>query len=399
MSAMALIPVAVDITTSMVAVVTVLAAIVFSLATLARPSRATVTWGAAFGLGVLGAYLWLAGHQTGEPAFRGAASGLLLSFEPLVWIGLRMHRGRRTPWWPVAVFTVVPPTLLVLTAGSPWYLLSFHTVFLASGVFAALVAFELWRGRPVARDIVMPLALASCGLFLVALSSAVAAMLTDPADTETQLSALRGMNAVGTLVVSTCAAFTLVLMVRAEGIAPVDSEAAILSIRRRLEKAHAQNEQSWSILDVRLDDPAELRDASTGSAFALIVNRFHDDIQEALPAAADAVRIDDDRAIVLIRGSEEAVQSHIREILTRVAIIHRDESVNGIGASASIGWAMAAVLGFEYDALIAAAGLAAERARAGGGDRWNRATTLDVPVTELRAASSGPPARRTTLER
>lgn len=398
MSAMALVPVAVDVTTGMVAVVTILAALVFGLATLARPSRATVTWGAAFGLGVLGAYLWLAGQQTGEQALRGAASGLLLSFEPLVWIGLRMHHGRRTPWWPVAVFAAAAPMALVVTAGSPWYLLAFHSVFLASGIFAALVAFELWRGKPTARDIMMPLGLASCGLFLVAVSSGASALLTDAANTAAQLSALRGMNAVGTLVVSTCAAFTLILMVRAEGIAPADIEAAIGGVRRRLQKAQAQNEQSWSILDVRLDDPADLREASTGSAFAMIADRFHEDVQEALPAAADAVRVDDARAIVLVRGSEEVVQSHIRDILNRVSIIERDAPVHGIRASASIGWALVTVLGFDYDALITGAGAAAVRAREGGGDRWNRATARDAPASEFQAVSSGPPSARTTLE-
>lgn len=399
MSEMALVPVAVDVTTSMVAVVTVLAALVFGLATLARPSRATVTWGAAFGLGVLGAYLWLAGQQTGEQALRGAASGLLLSFEPIVWIGLRMHRGRHAPWWPVAVFAAVAPTLLVVTAHTPWYLLAFHIIFVVSGIFAALVAYELWRGRPSARDIVMPLALASCALFLVAVSSGASALLTDVPNTEAQLGALRGMNAVGTLVVSTCAAFTLILMVRAEGVAPADSTAAINGVRRRLRKAQAQNEQSWSVLDVRLDDPADLREASSGSAFALIADRFHEDVQEALPAAADAVRIDDARAMVVIRGSEETVQFHIRDILNRVSIIERDAPVNGIRASASIGWALVTVLGYEYDALATGAAAAAARAREAGGDRWNRATALDVPAVELQAASSRPPAPRTTLER
>lgn len=398
MRAMPLVPVTIDVTTSMVAVVTVLAALVFGLATLARPSRATVTWGAAFGLGVLGAYLWLAGQQTGEQALRGAASGLLLSFEPLVWIGLRMHRGLRTRWWPIAVFAAAAPTVLVLTAGSPWYLPTFQVVFLASGVFGALVALELWRGGLAARDITMPLALASCALFIVAVSSGVSAMMTDASNTAAQLSALRGMNAVGTLVVSTCAAFTLVLLVRAEGVAPGGKAALIGGLRRRLEKAEAQNELSWSILDVRLDDPADLREASTGSAFAMIADRFHDDVQEALPAASDVVRLDDARALVLIRGSEETVQSHLRDILTQVSVIERDAPVHGIRASASIGWALVTVLGFDFDALVAGAAAAAVRARDGGGDRWDRATALDVQASELQAVASGPPVARTTLE-
>ncbi|WP_435743113.1 hypothetical protein [Microbacterium sp. PMB16] len=399
MNTLAVVPVQVDITTSMVAVVTVLATLVLSLGTLARPSRATVVWGAAFALGVLGAYLWLAGNQTDEPVLRGAASGLLLCFEPLVWLGLRMRLGRRVVWWPVVVFLPVAPGLLVATAGTPWYLPAFHAIFLGSAFFAALVAYELLRRRPTALDVVLPLALASCAFVVVAVASAVFALLSGGESTGAQLSALRGMNAVGTLVVSTCAAFTLVLMVRAEASALSDVEGATQRARRRLEKAHAQNEQIWSILDVRLDDPADLREASTGSTFALIVDRFHADVEEALPASADAVRIDDSRAVVIIRGSEEAVQFHIREILNRISVIQRDAPVDGIRSSASIGWATVAVLGYDYDTLVAAAAEAAVRARADGGDRWDRATTRDAPVTELAAASSTSPVGPTTLER
>ncbi|QNA92010.1 MULTISPECIES: hypothetical protein [unclassified Microbacterium] len=372
-----LVPVSVDVTTSMVAVVTVLTALVVGLATLARPSRATITWGAAFGLGMLGAYLWLAGQQTQEQALRAAASALLLCFEPLVWIGLRMHFGRRVSWWTVIPFLVVAPTLLVATAETAWYLPSFHIVFLGSGVFGALVAYELLRVRAAVRDIVLPLALASCGLVIVAVVSAVSALIAGDAGTDAQLSALRGMNAVGTLVVSTCAAFTLVLMVRGEE-KRVDAGDAAERARRRLRKAESQNDQPWSVLDIRLDDPADLREASTGAAYTLIIDRFHEDIREALPASADADRVEDGRAIVVIRGSDESVRHHLRAILTRISIIDRDTTVTGIRASASIGWATVSVVGFDYDALVAAAGRAAARARAAGGDQWKRATALDL---------------------
>lgn len=399
MSAAPLVHVHVDIMTSMVAVVTVLAALVFTLATLARPSRATVTWGAAFGLGVLGAYLWLAGNQTGEAVLRAAASGILLCFEPLVWIGLRMHLGRRAPWWLVSAFMLAAPTLLVATAGTPWYMLSFHVVFLGSGVFAGMVAYELFRRQPATRDILLPLGLASCALLVVAIVSAVSTLLSDGASTAEQLDALRGVNSVGTLVVSICAAFTLVLLVRGEATAPADIDAAIDRSRRRLRKAREQHEQVWSLLDVRLDDPADLREVSTGAAFALIADRFHDDIQEALPAAADAFRVEDARAIVVIRGSEAEVQSCMRDILTRVSIIDRDAPVHGIRASASIGWAPVAAIGYDYDALVTAAGTAAVRARAAGGDRWKRATAADVTPLDAEAASSRSSAGATTLER
>ncbi|MEU4016752.1 hypothetical protein AB0E56_15930 [Microbacterium sp. NPDC028030] len=372
-----LVPVSVDITTSMVAVVTVLTALVVGLATLARPSRATVTWGVAFGLGMLGAYLWLAGQQTQEQALRAAASALLLCFEPLVWIGLRMHFGRRASWWTVIPFLVVAPTLLVATAETSWYLPSFHVVFLGSAIYGGLVAYELLRVRAAVRDIVLPLALASCGLVIVAVVSAASALIAGDAGTDAQLSALRGMNAVGTLVVSTCAAFTLVLMVRGEE-KRVHAGDAAERARRRLRKAESQNDQPWSVLDIRLDDPADLREASTGAAYALIIERFHEDIREALPASADADRVEDGRAIVVIRGGDESVRHHLRAILSRISTIDRDATVTGIRASASIGWATASVVGFDYDALVAAAGRAAARARAAGGDQWKRATVLDL---------------------
>ncbi|MFP3821475.1 hypothetical protein SB658_22530, partial [Bacillus sp. SIMBA_008] len=115
--------------------------------------------------------------------------------------------------------------------------------------------------------------------------------------------------------------------------------------------------------------------ASTGSTFAMIADRFHDDIQDALPAAADAIRIDDTRAIVIIRGSEEAVRFHMRAILTRISTIERGVPIDGIRASASIGWATVASTGYDYDELAAAAGAAAVRARAAGGDRWKLSTS------------------------
>lgn len=372
-----LVPVNVDITTSMVAVVTVLTVMVVGLGTLARPSRATVAWGGAFGLGMLGAYLWLAGQQTDIAMLRGAASALLLCFEPLVWIGLRFHFGRRARRWPIVLFVLAAPTLLVATAGTGWYMPAFQLVFLSSAVFAGLVAYELLRDGSAVRDIVLPLALASCGFVVVALVSAATALISGGAGTEAQLSALRGLNAVGTVVVSTCAAFTLVLLVRSEQ-KKDDAGDIAERARRRLRKAEAQSDQPWSILDIRLDDPADLREASTGAAFALIVDRFHQDIEETLPASADADRVADGRAMVIIRGSDESVRHHLREILTRISVIDTETAVMGIRSSASIGWATASVFGYDYDALVTAAGSAADRARAAGGDQWKRATVADL---------------------
>ncbi|MBT9354943.1 hypothetical protein KBY54_25630, partial [Salmonella enterica subsp. enterica serovar Typhimurium] len=77
---------------------------------------------------------------------RAAASAIVVSFVPLVWIGVRMHFGRSAPWTPVVLALVGVPTALILTADTRWYLPVFHVVFLAMGVFAGLLAWELLRG-------------------------------------------------------------------------------------------------------------------------------------------------------------------------------------------------------------------------------------------------------------
>ncbi|MFF5625619.1 hypothetical protein ACFY5A_09655 [Microbacterium sp. NPDC012755] len=364
--------ISVDVMTSMVAVVTVVTVVVIGLATLARPSRATITWGAAFALGMLGTYLWVAGLQLHEPRLTAGASGLLLCFEPLLWLGLRMHRGARTLWWPLLAFMVLIPTVLVLAAGTPAFQVTFRLSFLSASVFAGLVAWELIRLKTVSRDITMPLLLAACSFVVVAIAGAVSVLLDNGVSSDEQLSVLRGVNSVGTVVTSICAAFTLVLLVRSDRVAPATGDAAARAARR-LRKAQAQNDNAWSVLDVRLDDPLDLREASTSTGYAAIVERFHSDIEEVLPASADADRVDDSRSIIVIRGSEEEIRHHIRALLQRISAIEHDAGASGIRVSASIGWASASAWGHDYDALAAAAGTASASARADGGDRWRRA--------------------------
>lgn len=364
--------ISVDVMTSMVAVVTVVTVVVIGLATLARPSRATITWGAAFALGMLGTYLWVGGLQLHEPRLTAGASGLLLCFEPLLWLGLRMHRGARPLWWPSLGFMVLIPTVLVLAAGTPAFQVTFRLSFLSASVFAGLVAWELIRLKTVSRDITMPLLLAACSFVVVAIAGAVSVLLDNGVSSDEQLSVLRGVNSVGTVVTSICAAFTLVLLVRSDRVAPATGDAAARAARR-LRKAQAQNDNAWSVLDVRLDDPLDLREASTSTGYAAIVERFHSDIEEVLPASADADRVDDSHSIIVIRGSEEEIRHHIRALLQRISAIEHDAGASGIRVSASIGWASASAWGHDYDALAAAAGTASASARADGGDRWKRA--------------------------
>ncbi|WP_404472990.1 hypothetical protein [Microbacterium aerolatum] len=367
--------------TSLIAVVTLTTVLVFGLATLACPSRATIAWGVAFGLGLLGTYVWVAAHQMDSPALRAAASGLMICFEPIVWLGLRLHFGKRPIWWPVVAFVLIVPPILAVTAGTPNFDAAFRIAFLAASVFAALIALELFRSPGPRRDIKLPLALVSCAFVIIAVVGAVGALFDHELSLAGQLQVIREVNSVGTLVTGVCAAFTLVMLVRADG-SRIDAVAlGAVRARRRLQKARAQGEQSWSILDVRLDAPADLRESTTGNGFALIVDRFHDDVVESLPAAADAERVADDRSIVIIHGSDESVQHHVRAMLRRISSIDATGASAGMRLSASVGWASVEVIGYDYDALVAAAEEAALRGRENGGDRWERVkkapTTLE----------------------
>lgn len=389
--------ISIDVTTSMVAIVTVITVLVFGLVTLARPSRATITWAAAFALGMLGTYLWVGAHNADQPALRAAASGLLIGFEPLIWLGLRLHRGVRTRAWPVLTFVVVAPALLAATAGAPPFQVVFRVVFLAGGVFAALIVRELLLARQVPRDVTMPLLLASCGFVVIAVAGAASTLIGGGPSPAAQLGLLRGVNAVGTIVTCACAAFTLALMVRggAEGAATGADEEAM---RGRLRRARRAKDESWSLLDIRLDDPADLREAFAGSEYGRIIARFHEDVEDELPPAADVERVADGHVLVLLAGSPEAIQHHLKALLARISDVHPEVPGHGIRVSASVGWAPTAVCGYDFDDLVATAAVAAAEARAAGGDRWKRVDVALPAGSESSRAQSEALPLATTLE-
>ena len=87
---------------SLVVLVSLTTVLVFGLAVLRRPSPATTLWGVAFGVGLFATYVWVAADQTGHASVRALAAGLMLTFEPLVWSGLRLFaalgRGGAAVW-------------------------------------------------------------------------------------------------------------------------------------------------------------------------------------------------------------------------------------------------------------------------------------------------------------
>jgi len=374
-------PIGITVNTSvtLVALVTLSAALVFGLALMPRPSRATITWSVGFGVAMLATYVWVAANQFDSAPLRALSSGLIVCFEPLLWLGIRAYAGKR-PLWPAAVaFVVVAPALLTATSTTAVYPTMFRVVFTAAAVFAGLAAWELFRLRISARDVVLPLALVSSAFVVVAVFGVIAGLAGVGSSPGDELRMLRDINGVGILLTSQCAAITIVLLARGEALLrgggrnSADGTATSAALRARLARAQQAQEPAWSLLDIRLDDPADLAEASGPAVFASIVEAFHAHVLDALPAAADVERVSDVRVLALLPGGEDAVRRELRALLQRVSTIEDSGPRASVRVSASVGWAGAPAAEYDLDALAAVAAEAAALAQDRGGDRWERA--------------------------
>ncbi|GAB6858970.1 hypothetical protein [Microbacterium xylanilyticum] len=371
-------PIGITVNTSatLVALVTLSTALVFGLALMPRPSRATITWSVGFGIAMLATYLWVAANQFDSAPLRALSSGLIVCFEPLLWLGIRFYAGRRA-FWPAAVaYIAVGPALLTLTSTTDAYPLMFRIVFTAAAVFAGMSAWELFRLRISARDVVLPLALISSAFVVGAVlgvAAGIAGIGSAPGD---ELRMLRDVNGVGILLTSQCAAITIVLLARGETLLRGGSRSGQddhAALRARLARAQEHQDPDWSLLEIRLDDPADVQEAVGPAEFASIVQAFHAHVRDALPVVADVERAAEERALALLPGSDEEVRRHLRALLARVSTIEDSGPGAALRVSASVGWAKAFDAGYDLDALTAAAADAGARAQSRGGDRWERA--------------------------
>ncbi len=372
---------------TLIALVTLATAVVFGLALLPRPSRATVTWSAGFGVAMIATYLWVAATQFDSPELRAMSSGLIVCFEPLLWVGLRFYAGKRPLWGAAMLFIVAAPTALVLSSNTDAYPTVFRAVFSGAAVFAGLSAWELFRLRIRVRDVIMPLALISSAFVVVAVFGVIAAIAGVGSAPGDELSMLRDINGVGIQLTSVCAAITIVLLVRGEALlhgrlSPVAEQDGRDALRARLARAGHQGESGWALFDIRLDDPADLLQASGAVVFASIVDAFYQHVRDALPAAADLVRVSDAQALALIQGGDEAVRHRLRVLLERVSTIEDAGPRASVRVSASVGWAWAVTADYDLDGMSRAAAAAAELARDRGGDRWERASEEPTATLE-----------------
>jgi GGDEF domain-containing protein len=360
-----------SLTVMHLAIASVCTALMIGLGFLARPQRSTVLWSAVFAVAMAGAVGAMASATLDSRVSWLVSMALVLTLPAIVWSGLRAHRAAdRSYAWMAPTLGVVVTVIFILGAGSPGFHVAGRVTMLIAAVFNVLVLQEIFRRPERGRGAAVPLVLASLLWMLLSVVGVIASILNIQENYEL----LTQTNAVGLAVYLICALVSLLFFVRGDGMSAVTTNgSAFRSVAAdRLSRARVAGEQTWTLLDIRLDDPDDLRAASGDSTFADLSGHFHQIVRATFPAEADVAALSDTRAIVLLARTESAVRSLMSQLRDQLATTD-DEAPIMLQLSASIGWAGAASADYDLDALMAAASSRAEQAVADGGDRWQRA--------------------------
>lgn len=358
-----------------IAICTLATVIFIGLGFLPRPSRATAIWSAVFATAMIGSYVWLAQEFVYPDQLRAVGSALVIAPMPLIWSGIRAYRGLERQFVPLSIaFLVVAPALLLVSTYLGFYGIAFRVVFCTAAVFAVLIFLELLRLGPRLRDEALPL-MGVSGLFVVfAVITLINGVLVAGGQVPIGdgLDFLRTLNLIGVTVYAVCTLVTVLLLtIRADQASATPQRAFEHTVQNRLNRARAAEDQWWSLLDIRLDDPDDIRLASSSAAFNAVAEKFARDIDSVLPADSDIARMEPTCFVVLVPRPQGGVRELLTELLERVSTVEETQSYP-IRLSASIGWAPVAAAGYEFETLANAASQAVETAYAKGGDRWER---------------------------
>ncbi|WP_404443879.1 hypothetical protein LG315_10650 [Microbacterium marinum] len=369
----------VDVTTVLVAIATTCTIVMIGLGFLPFPSRHASIWSSAFTTAMIASYLLVTADTIDSTTLRAAANGPILCATGLLWVGLRARRGREPIMlFPVIIVFSLFTLLLGFTATTGWYGLVFRTAFAAAGVCSALAAYELSRVEKRLRDLSLPLIVATLAfatLTLLLLVDGLVHVLEGGAgQTELDIIGLRSMNELVAGVYLICALITLLSISRGGDAQHKTREISDFRLlaQDRLDRAKAIGDKWWSVVDVRLDDPGELLEASSGHAFDRVTSRFADDIRSVMPPEADIHALSPTQYVVLLPRPDTAVRATLSRLLERIATV-TDQQAIPVRLSASIGVASATLADYDFVRLCASAADAAEHAQVSGGDRWERA--------------------------
>lgn len=361
-----------DIGIAQAAVATIGAMLIVGLGLLRRPSRGSLLWSLAFVLAMVSTWVVLTGDALQVEPLRRIGLGMLLAPPALIWSGFRARRGVIALPWVALVQAALSATALV-AADVTWYGMTFRVLFAITALFAGLTLIEIRRSADRSERLVMPLALVSAAFVVMGLFTLLAGILF-PADPGHDLEFVRLLNSLGMLIYLICATISLLFVT---SVSPAGGHTAgswpqfTVTARDRLQRARAAGESSWALLAVRIDDPDDIRGAVGEAAFARIVERFETIVRDSFPAEADVGSEERGRLAVLIARPGPVIREHVRTMLAAVTEMDATRQI-AVQLSASVGWAPADLVGYDFDVLLAAAQNAAEEASEIGGDRWRR---------------------------
>lgn len=361
-----------------IALTTLATVISIGLGFLPRPSRSAALWATAFAIAMVGAYVWLAQEHFASEQLRALGSGLVIAPMPLIWSGLRAYRGREKHHPVLAcLFGLLAPVALLLSTFVGVYGLAFRVLFTATSVFAALIIVELVRLGPTLRDEALPLLGVSSAFIVVAVIIDVNGVMTlvaasGSAGEQDSLEFARTLNLIGMAVYVVCALITTLLLTICRDDTSVSPRDAFeRTVRNRLDRARAADDDWWSLLDIRLDDPDDIRTATSTAVFNAVTQKFARDVDSVLPADADIDRVTPTRFVALVPRSQGGVRELLSQLLERVSLTDERHSVP-VRLTVSIGWAPVSAVGYDFTTLITQADAAVRDAYASGGDRWER---------------------------
>lgn len=374
------------------ALTTLATMLTIGVAFLSRPSAATLFWSCTFTLSMVATVGVVAGDLNDDETLRRAALGALMGAPALLWSGFRAHWGLRPLGWIAAIVAVLSAGALVLAGDVATFTVAYRTVFFAASVFAGLF-FVDWVRVPSRRHdrAVLPLAIVSAAFLVTGIATFAAGFVFPPSGGD-DLALVRVISSAGMLVYVGCALIAVMGIATRESVrvrsstSPTDWQRFERSAVDRLQRAQ-RTAESWSVVYLRLDDAADIRQTAGSATLAALSARLEDAARSAFPAESDIGTPAPGVTVVLIPRADATVRECLRDVLGRVPQLDVDARL-AIRPTASAGWAPASVIGYDLDALVYTAREAAALAADKGGDRWERVSAQLVErlltQTELR---------------
>ena len=372
-----------DLGIAQAAITTLATLLAIGIAFLVKPSTATLYWAFAFVLAMAATYGVVMGDLSDNETLRRASLGALLGAPALLWSGFRAHWGLRPHVWAGPALAVASALALAFAPDSTWFVWGYRTAFLAASVFAGLFLVD-WVRAPARRNdrLLLPLAIVSAAFVVIGLASFAAGLFFPPSGGD-DFTLQRMISSIGMLAYVGCALIAVVgLPTRDAAFSPPGGGASTewqrfeRTASDRLLRAQ-QTAEPWSVVYLRLDDAVDIRQTAGGNAFTTLSTRFEEAVRATFPAESDVASPSPGSVAALVPRPDATVRESLRATLERVPELDAEGSLP-IRPTASAGWAPAAILGYDLDALVYTAREAAALASEKGGDRWERVGAMVV---------------------